>query len=276
MNRRSVGQTHVALLKYVALMLLSADLDYGRDDAMRFLGLMSSGHGSVWPKAFWSVIGKCREDDLGPDLFDLFWESVEALRDPRTLKMTLSTMSRYGHAECERLAAVLCWTIAVRRGISWSDVARLQDMKKHELDNLCDRFVKQYLAAGSDESPRAKWGRTLVSAYERMFRAIYPFVGVRVKECIDKARGAFQMNTGAGIVRMIWKAFPDYQPMLLNGLISNDAELADVCIDRLRFVSSAAGQVIYILRQLINSLPSVPRGLKVSMAWLEERQRVRR
>ena len=132
-NARGVGE-------YVGIMSLEGDFGYSREDAINFITLLARGD-SVWPTAFWSVIGKLSEENLNADVFDLFFDAIKAFSDMKVIRNALEAMSRYSQEGCQLLAAILLWSAAVPKFLSWSEFYRLSHMCEDELKELSSRLV---------------------------------------------------------------------------------------------------------------------------------------
>src|SRR6185436_780328 len=95
--------------EYVALMFMQSENK--RPDAINFFTLMID-RGETWCEAFWSVIGKCPEDKLDTDIYDLFSAAIKSTKLP-SVNQAVTAMARYGKAGSNRLSGILLWSAAL-------------------------------------------------------------------------------------------------------------------------------------------------------------------
>lgn len=257
-NARGVGE-------YVALMLLGEVQGYNRNDAITFLRLMA-GSGGTWNRGFWSVIGKCSDRNFGPDLFDEFYAAVDGLEDITIIDKTLISLSRYDSDSANKLAAIILWTFALPKRISWSELSRLSKMPKAEFEILSERLARELAERRFAELPGTK-----ISS--RLFRLVKPFLNPLVREKIDSAIRKFgSVRSVHGFLFVSWKYFPELSPFLINGLYSANDSVRSFCADRLRFAKSCPQQVTDLCRTLAKSEsdPEISRLLSQSSSFLQK------
>jgi hypothetical protein len=255
-NARGVGE-------YTALMLMDSSHSSTNDVAIRFLGMMAR-RGETWCDAFWSVIGKCPESYLGPSIFDEFYMAIDGLSNSRAIKKALSAMSRYSRDGSNKLASVLLWSVALPKALTWTDLNVLPEMKEKGLKDLGERLTAE-LVKGTRSSPPGR------ATFESLLNSILPFVSeeeqVEIEKALKNYGGPVDRVSSRALLRIFWKSFPEYYPLLLNGLFVEDEGTRSFCADRVRFTKTCAKQVSYLCRKLAQvETDSNVRGLLLDSA----------
>lgn len=235
-NARGVGE-------YVALMLM--DEPSTRTKAFHLLNLMVA-QGKTWLDAFWSVVGKCPESQLGTPIYDLFFSAVDK-SSLSVIKRTLMATARYSQEGAHTLSSILLWSVALPKALSWTDLEALDTMSHNELVALADRL-----------SSRIKRQEFLAPAgtigFDSLLNTLLPFVHPdkrkNVRDLAKKYGEPFDRYSSRAFVRVFWRAFPEYQPMLVNGLFSDTDWTRSYCADRLKFIKRSRPQVGYLCHRL--------------------------
>ena len=236
--------------EYVGLMLLEGDYERTRPDAISFLSMMLSG-GEIWFPAFWGVIAKCPERCLGHDLFDLFPAAIPGLKSQRVVQSLLGVSSRLSESAAAVLAEVILWSAVLPNVLTWKQLKALPEMGEDEVEALGGELLAR-LSFGEKYAPPSS---DLLTA---VFDGVRAFLTEEAKAEIEKlaqrhgtpSKVEESTRVTMGVLRVIWKAFPDAQPRLLNGLFCEDESVRTICADRLRFVSHAQTQIHHLCRIL--------------------------
>jgi hypothetical protein len=234
--------------EYIALMTLAGDQGYQRADGLAFLSRMAHKEEATWLQAFWSVVGKCSESDLQPDLFDLFWDAGKALNQPSVVKKCLEAMSRYSEPASQQLAGVLLWSIAMPRVMTWSELFRLSSMQKKELTALRERLIDL-----------ARMGRRFEVEDEFRFslllKSIRGFLDAHTQSRIDSdKRTPAKLPPSGGrvpLIRFTCRALPQYGALIIGGLLLDDSVIRGYCADRLRFLDAYRKEVLFLVEGII-------------------------
>jgi hypothetical protein len=248
-NARGVGE-------YVALMLMAGDVDRSRGEALVFLREMATAS-DVWRRAFWSVIGKCDEKHLRADLFDLFPTALKGI-GVNDLQGTLGALRRYSPAAARHLAGVILWSAALPNVISWQDLESIR---------ANDRDVVQATATRLRDLTRSSYRTKAPSdiATGPLLGAVWGFIDNDSRVEMQKAARSHGMPKGVGarlvsLVRLFGKAFPDFQPLFLNGLFHEDEEVRCACADRLRLAKEAHRAITTLSLAVLKGEPGEPVG----------------
>jgi restriction endonuclease len=239
-NARGVGE-------YVGLMLLEGDFNYPRSEAIDFLRNLGQG-GTAWPTAFWSVVGKCSGQHLLPDLFDLFAGTLMASPNMRVARNAVSAMARYNQDGAKLLSHVLLWSIALPQAILWTEFYQLPGISMRKLNQIRDRLVTATVA-------RIPFSAVEGFSYADLIDLISPYIDEAANLQINKAMRVYGAPSGRepigkNLIQVIWKSFPTYHPMLLNGLFSQDRGTRIVCADRIRFAKSCVAEIAYLCKHI--------------------------
>jgi hypothetical protein len=255
--------------EYVALMLLTSPR-VSRDRAIRFLRLMGRA-GGYWSEAFWAVIGKCPEDQLRADIFDEFYSAIGGLTTAGEARASFNVMARYSSGAVTKLAAAILWSASLPPILKWTDLERLFRKDISKLEPLADRLTGMLSRGHRAHVPaRVSFGSVL--------EIVLPLCDQDTKQKIDAALRAHGGPTDRmkphQIIRVVWSAFPEYQPLLLNGLFSLNVELRVVCADRLRFTRTCVEQVAFLCGRLaeVEKDDRVGRTLRVTADYLRSRR----
>lgn len=247
-NRTWVNARGVA--EYVGLMLIEGEHDYTRLNAETFLSCLATSD-DVWRSAFWSVIGKCPEQRLGSDIFDLFPLALPGLKSRKAIQSLLGASSRLSESSAALIAATILWSTLLPNVFTWRHLEALPTMREEEVQQL-----SELLCSKLPESER--YSPPTPGFIAAMFESIQPFLTKSVAQKIKSIARSHGRpghtpepeQATAQTIRVIWNAFPALQPKLLNGIFSSAHSVRVVCADRLRFVDSAKPQIQALCRPL--------------------------
>lgn len=231
-NARGVGE-------YTALMLLGMEYDYPRSDAIAFLKMMVRG-GDTWAEAFWSVVGKCSENQLQADLFDEFYYAIDTLTQVKTIEKTLTAMSRFDLSSSYKLASIILWSAALPKVVSWTELNSLATMDQLKIEELTERLCLDLKNRSFSKSPGKIPPRTVITA-------VLPFLAPVARTEVGKSIRKYGLPTeevaSKAFLFVFWKHFPEHTNFLLNGIFSSSQDIRSFCADRLRFTTYCRSQV---------------------------------
>jgi hypothetical protein len=262
-NVRGVGE-------YIALMLLGGEHGYSRHDAITFLGMMARS-GKTWCEAFWSVVSKCSENQLGPDLFDEFYFAIDTLSHPKTIVKALNAMFRYDRVSCNKLASIILWSSTFPKVLGWTELSTLEQKNEDELAEVSKRLCSRIETKGFSAAP----GNL---SNEKFLESVIPFLETKVKRKVEDALRQYRIEVGGfGIQAFLLfsKSFPEHTPFLINGLFSLEPSVRSFCAYRLRFEKDCAKQVSSLCKQLaaVESDQQLRRLLQQSAYFLDNKGR---
>jgi len=238
-NARGVGE-------YTALMLLGLEHEHSRTDAISFMRMMVRS-GPTWTEAFWSVVGKCSENQLRADLFDEFYSALDALTHVKTITKTLTAMSRFDLPSSHKLAAIILWSSALPKVVTWSEINSLPTMNEIELEAFTNRLYS-LLKQRKFSRPPGK------ITYRAVIEAVLPFLDSVAQTEIEESLRKYGMNVaeigGRAFLFNFWKHFPEHGNFLLNGIFSSDEGVRSFCADRLRFTKNSRSQISAVCLRL--------------------------
>jgi hypothetical protein len=252
--------------EYVALLLLSADGPNARSQAVRFLMRLATGS-PVWKRAFWSVIGKSSGYALGGDVLDLFAPALNQDVGRSVLEATLAALRRFGNQDATRIAGVILYTASLPHGMTWSELEGLTKGSTAALTSCVER-LGPLLREGRRFPAASPIGpRELVD----LAKSYMDLEGAAAAErAMYALRRPIQHGAGGALIGVLWKAYPDFHLMLVNGLISDIADIRFVSGDRLGFVKEHGE----IARQLCAALADAAPTCDVS-SYLRQAAMVR-
>ncbi|HET7461135.1 MAG TPA: hypothetical protein VFJ82_07795, partial [Longimicrobium sp.] len=276
-NARGVGE-------YVCLMLLSDPDPIRRYEGVSYLRRFTASSSRTWREAYWSVLGKLPESSIHTHVFDTLALAFEAAPNQQLIKQTLTNVSRFSTTMAGRFAAAILWSAALPTVLTWEILERLPTMGEDELASLESELVQRL------NSPR-------VDPAGRMLRRILfdiatPFLSVAQKETIDHLRTIYGSpapdhlppveetaiyETRIPVIKLIWKAFPEFAPMLLNGLYDRDESVRRIAADRIRWSESCRPQLARLTSRIAEELRGTKVGQLLSTsAWHLSHQEIPR
>jgi hypothetical protein len=260
------------IAEYVGLMLVEEDFGATRSKGIEFMGYMARGD-DIWPRAFWAVVGRCSEKSLRADLFDLFTYATSEFKTSSLLRATLESMARYSVAASERLAATLLWTVVTPGPLSWASFDAIASLTDQEAQHIGDELALRIRQR--DFAPR-----TASIELRSLFRTVATYSDQRRKGAIShsqRLRGGLAHNEdGSLLIKVMCDVFPSYQPMLVNGLVSNDETIRVACADRVRHLTVGIGAVLKILSPVVTADIESAAGKQLEMSVAMLRKRTRR
>ena len=258
----------LGLGEYIALMLLEAEYGADRVQAMAFLGAMVRD-GTRWRSVFWNVVGKSTEAMLGSDLFDLVQQAIHAGSSARAIETGLLLLSRCSPQACHRVAAVLLWSVAMPQVLRWTDLERLRG----------GEALAGFSWMEPSGPPSLVRPARLVNAdlsYGWLLDRITPFLPDETRQQLDAVL-ALPHKPVRGIAGresllvVLERIFPEYRPLLINGLFSHNPSVRRECAFALRGCTFAHREVAEFLRVLAAARidPEIGPVLLESAAHLE-------
>jgi hypothetical protein len=245
---------------YVGLMLLNGEFGRSRDEAEHFLQAVVDGD-DRWKPAFWEVIGKCPEPQLGPDVFDLFPAALPGVRTRGSIQNLLNASSRLSSETAALVAGVLLWSAGLPNVLTWRHLAALPDMSIPEVEAFALELGSR-LSAGERHPPLPG---ELVRA---VFDVSKPFLDPRTLADIVSISRSHGFPNAEGdratvqLLQIIWRAFPTYRPKLINGLFSTSDAVRRICADRLRFGATPQVRHLSLYLSKIEGLSDVGEWLR--------------
>lgn len=237
------------VVEYIGLMLIDGEYDHPRSSAEIFLTSLAKSD-EVWRSAFWSIVGKCAEQRLGSDIFDLFPLALPGLRNRNSIQSLLAASSRLSESAAALIAATILWSAVLPNVFTWGNLEELPTMTDTQVAEMADALGDK-LAAGEKHSYPAP--EFLAAIFESVQGFLKPDSAQAIKD-VARSHGspgaAFPEEATARAIRVIWKAFPSLQPMLLNGIFCSAEAVRIVCADRLKFVEHARPQLRVICHRL--------------------------
>lgn len=256
-NARGVGE-------YVCLMLLQAEPP--EMGGISYLRQFADSDSDTWREAYWSILGKLPISRIDSDVLDTLALGLRGVPNERVIRQTLVNMSRYSTALANDFAAALLWSAALPPVISWRFLEELPQMSTIETEKLGYDLVEQL------SRPRAHAPGNL--AQSKILDTALPFLSIEQQKIIQHFRrfatnaNSLDAPTGIPMIEVLWKAFPHFAPMMLNGLYHQDEAVQQVCADRLRSSRICKSQLALIARMLATSLSGSRTGEILSQtAW---------
>lgn len=231
-NARGIGE-------YVAQMCVSSTRPHLRELGVEMLRGMATD--DTWASAFWSVLGKVEETAMSPDLYDVIPLALARGIKPRNIKQCLTALHRYRPENSQRLAFVLLWSTAVPMVLTWTDLHRISELSIADARKLGKKLAGKLRSGNKEDAPEH-----LIGAPGAILDTILPFVDKDSAVALGRARDTHFRP----LVKLIWKAIPEYQPLLLNGLFDTSEATRVTCADRVRFVNTNRPQIAAILTEL--------------------------
>lgn len=235
--------------EYVALMLLDGDHGCQYDQGITYLRCMCQA-GKEWADAFWAVIGKCLERHLEPRLYTLFPLALAVSRK-FSAQRAVNSMCTYSASGAGTLAGIILWSAALPLVFDWVDLAHLPSMTDQELSKLAGKLVENLdNHATRIERPKVNYNTVLKMAAAFSDERTSDALSQKMNTYGKIEKGGQVTDEAHALLLRIWKVFPQYQPLLINGLFSGDDDLRLFCLHRLQFCTVECERMAFLCQSL--------------------------
>lgn len=269
------------VVEYIILILLSSEVKKDISIGMTLLEELIN-RGNIWINAFWSIVSKVPTDILNSKLFDMFYDALykgiqneeipkiykKELTDNkiRIISETIDRLSRYSKNDSYKITTTLFGIGLFPNIFKWSDIQRLEDFDKNDLDRLCLEI---------EQKVNCYKGKEIFydsnDNYKKFIRSFLPSFSEEARKDILKL---IRIKSGSkridSLKNLSKNFFNENREYMLNGIFSSYYDISEYCAINIRFIKKNKKQIAYICDEIskFHKDERIKQLLEKSVDWL--------